>query len=121
VLQQFVKDYHTLHGEPTAMPSGVGYDMALPIVDALKAVGPDPQKIRDHIRTQQKNLIGRQGTRFSRSPEDGYGTDPRDTVVVTIEGGKFVFKGYLKESFDRLGIKDADVQAQLRELKLVAR
>jgi len=103
------------------MPSGVGYDMALPIVDALKAVGPDPQKIRDHIRTQQKNLIGRQGTRFSRSPEDGYGTDPRDTVVVTIEGGKFVFKGYLKESFDRLGIKDADVQAQLRELKLVAR
>lgn len=121
VLQQFVKDYHALHGEPPAMPSGVGYDMALPIVEALKAVGPDPQKIRDHIRTQQKNLIGRQGTRFSRSPEDGYGTDPRDTVVVTIEGGKFVFKGYLKESFDRLSIKDADVQAQFRELKIVAR
>jgi len=42
-------------------------------------------------------------------------------VVVTIEGGKFVFKGYLKESFDRLGVKDADVQAQLREFKLIAR
>jgi len=120
-IQQFIKDYKALHGEMPAMPSGVGYDMAMPIVEALKAVGPDSQKIRDHIRTQQRNLIGRQGTRFSRSPEDGYGTDPRDTVVVTIEAGKFVFKGYLKESFDRLGIKDADVQAQFRELKIVAR
>lgn len=118
-IQQFVKDYQALHGERPAMPSGVGYDMAMPIVEALKAVGPDPQKIRNHIRTQQKNLMGRQGTRFSRSPADGYGTDPRDTVIATIEGGKFVFKGYLKESFDRLGIKDADVQAQLRELKIL--
>jgi branched-chain amino acid transport system substrate-binding protein len=120
-LQQFAKDYQALHGERPAMPSGVGYDMAMPIVEALKAVGPDPQKIRDHMRTLQQNLMGRQGTRFNRTPEDGYGTDPRDTVVVTIEGGKFVFKGYLKESFDRLGVKEADVQAQLREFKLIAR
>jgi branched-chain amino acid transport system substrate-binding protein len=121
ILQQFARDYQALHNERPAMPSGVGYDMAMPIVEALKAVGPDPQKIREHMRTQQKNLMGRQGTRFTRSLEDGYGTDPRDTVVVTIEGGKFVFKGYLKESFDRLGVKDADVQAQLREFKLIAR
>ncbi len=118
-LQQFVKDYQALHGERPAMPSGVGYDMAMPIVEALKAVGPDPEKIRAHIRTRQKGLMGRQGTRFSRSPEDGYGTDPRDTVIATIEGGKFVFRGYLKESFDRLGVKDADVQAQLQELKIL--
>lgn len=121
LLQQFVKDYQALHGERPAMPSGVGYDMALPIVEALRAVGPDPLKIRDHIRTRQKNLMGRQGTRFNRTPEDGYGTDPRDTVVVTIEGGKFVYKAYLKESFARLGVKDEDVQAQLREFKLIAR
>lgn len=121
VVQQFVKDYQALHNERPALPSGVGYDMAMPIVEALKAVGPDPQKIREHIRTQQKNLIGRQGTRFSRTPEDGYGNDARDTAIATIEGGKFVFKGYLKESLDRLGVKDADYQALLREFKVIAR
>jgi branched-chain amino acid transport system substrate-binding protein len=119
VIQQFVKDYQALHNEQPAMPSGVGYDMALPIIEALKAVGPDPEKIRNHIRTQQKGLLGRQGARFNRTPEDGYGTDPRDTVVATIEGGKFVFKGYLKESFERLKIRDSDIEAQLRELKIV--
>jgi branched-chain amino acid transport system substrate-binding protein len=119
VIQQFVKDYQALHNEQPAMPSGVGYDMALPIIEALKAVGPDPEKIRNHMRTQQKGLMGRQGVRFNRTPEDGYGTDPRDTVIATIEGGKFVFRGYLKESFDRLKIRDADVDAQLRELKMI--
>ncbi len=121
IIQQFVKDYRALNSELPAMPSGVGYDMAMPIVEALKAVGPDPAKIADHIRTQQKNLMGRQGTRFNRTLDDGYGTDPHDTVVATIEGGKFVFKGYVKESFDRLKIKDADVQAELRQLKFLAR
>jgi len=101
------------------MPSGVGYDMALPIIEALKAVGPDPEKIRNHIRTQQKGLMGRQGVRFSRTPQDGYGTDARDTVVVNVEGGKFVFRAYLKESFDRLKISDAALQAQLRELNMI--
>jgi len=119
VIQQFVKDYRALHNEAPAMPSGVGYDMALPIIEALKAVGPDPEKIRNHIRTQQKGLMGRQGVRFSRTPQDGYGTDARDTVVVNVEGGKFVFRAYLKESFDRLKISDAALQAQLRELNMI--
>ncbi len=122
VLQQFVKDYRALNNnEFPAMPSGVGYDMALPIVEALKAVGPDPGRIRDHIRTQQKNLLGRQGTRFSRTPEDGYGSDPLDTVVANIEGGKFVFRGYTRESFDRLKIKDADLQAEMRANNFLAK
>lgn len=120
VIQQFVKDYRALHNnEAPAMPSGVGYDMALPIIEALKAVGPDPEKIRNHIRTQQKGLMGRQGVRFSRTLHDGYGTDARDTVVVNVENGKFVFRAYLKESFDRLKISDPALQAQLRELNMI--
>jgi branched-chain amino acid transport system substrate-binding protein len=118
-IQKFVTDYTQKYKEQPTLPAAVGYDMAAAAIDALKAVGPDPEKIRDYITSKQKNLAGVQGVRFNRTPRDGYGVDPRDNVVASIEGGKFAFKDYLPNSFKTLGIKDEDFQALLREHKLL--
>ena len=48
-IQKFVASYAVKYNEQPAYPAAVGYDMALTVIDALKAVGPDSEKIRDHI------------------------------------------------------------------------
>lgn len=118
-IQKFVADYTQKYKEQPTLPAAVGYDMAMAAVDALKAVGPDPEKVRDYIASKQKNLAGVQGVRFNRTPQNGYGVDPRDNVVASIAGGKFVFKDYLPNSFKNLGITDAAFQALLREHKML--
>ena len=118
-VQKFAAEYKAKYNEESNLPAAIGYDMAYTVVDALKAVGPDPQKIRDYVYTQQKNLPGAQGVFFNRTEVDGYGVDPRQNVVATIEAGKFVFKGYLADSFKRLGITEDAIRAQMREFKLL--
>lgn len=119
VVTKFVTDYQARYNEPATLPTAVGYDMAMTVVDALKAVGPDPEKIRDHVYNNQKGMIGAQGVTFNRTPAYAYGTDPMDNTVVNIEGGKFVFKSYLKDSFKRLGVSDEAIRNQMKEFKLI--
>jgi hypothetical protein len=64
-------------------------------------------------------MIGAQGVTFNRTPAYAYGTDPMDNTVVNIEGGKFVFKSYLKDSFKRLGVSDEALRNQMKEFKLI--
>lgn len=118
-IDKFVNEYVTKYKEQPALPSMTGYDMALTIVDAIKAVGPDREKIRDYIYNRQKNLVGIQGVRFNRSEGDGYGLDPREDIITSIEGGKFVFKGYIAESLDRLGITDAAIRTEFKKFKII--
>lgn len=118
-IDKFVSEYVAKYKEQPALPSMTGYDMALPIVDAIKAVGPDREKIRDYIYNRQKNLVGIQGVRFNRSESDGYGLDPREDIITSIEGGKFVFKGYLADSLNRLGITDAAIRTEFKKFKLI--
>ena len=118
-IDKFVNEYMAKYKEQPALPSMTGYDMALTIVDAMKAVGPDREKIRDYIYDKQKNLVGVQGVRFNRSESDGYGLDPREDIIASIEGGKFVFKGYLRDSLDRLGITDAAIRAEEKKSKII--
>jgi branched-chain amino acid transport system substrate-binding protein len=119
VVTKFVTDYQARYNEPATLPTAVGYDMAMTVVNALKAVGPDPEKIRDHVYNNQKGMIGAQGVTFNRTPAYAYGTDPMDNTVVNIEGGKFVFKSYLKDSFKRLGVSDEALRNQMKEFKLI--
>lgn len=119
VVQKFAADYQARYNEPSTLPTAVGYDMAMTVIDALKAVGPDPEKIRDYVYTKQKDLIGVQGVRFNRTPSYAYGTDPAENVIISIADGKFVFKSYLKDSFKRLGVTDEMIRNQLREYKLI--
>jgi branched-chain amino acid transport system substrate-binding protein len=118
-VQKFVADYAAKYNEQPTLPAAVGYDMAATVIDALKAVGPDPEKIRDYVTSKQNNMLGVQGVRFNRNPQDGYGVDPRDHVIASIEGGKFVFKAYLPQSFKNLGIKDDAFLALMREHKML--
>jgi len=120
VVKKFNADYQARYNEPATEPSAVGYDMAQTVVDALQHVGPDPAKIRDYIYNNQKDFLAVQGIRINRTPGSPYGIDPRDVVVASIENGKFVFKGYLKDSFTALGIKDEAIRDEMREFKMLA-
>ncbi len=119
-VQKFVADYKAKYnGEVPAMPAGVGYDMALAVTNAIKAVGTNPEKIAEYVTTKQKDLIGAQGVAFNRTRGYGYGSDPTDNVIVAIEGGKFVFKGYMKDSLKNLQVQDESVRQQLRAFKIM--
>jgi len=120
-VQKFATDYRAKYNEAPTLPAAVGYDMALAVTDALKAVGPDREKIREYITSKQKDLVGAQGLRFNRTPNFGYGVEPSDLAIVAIEGGKFTFKGYLKDSLDALGIKDDAIKAQMREFNILTK
>jgi hypothetical protein len=50
---------------------------------------------------------------------DGYGGGPREDVIASIEGGKFVFKGYLRDSLDHLGITDAAIRGEFKKFKII--
>jgi len=119
VIEKFLTDYQAKYNEAPALPAAVGYDMALTIVDALKAVGDDREKLREYIKTKQK-IAGAQGVDFARTAAYGYGSDPSELAVASVENGQFVFRGYLKDSLDRIGFTKDNVNAKMRELKLIA-
>jgi branched-chain amino acid transport system substrate-binding protein len=58
------------------------------VVDALKAVGPNKEKIRDHIENRE-NFVGTAGV-FNFSPQDHCGLDKTAFVMFTVKEGKFV-------------------------------
>jgi branched-chain amino acid transport system substrate-binding protein len=118
VVGKFQSEFEARYGEAPTLPAAVGYDMALTIVDAIKAVGTDREKVRDYIRTKQK-LVGAQGVEFNRTAADGYGSNPAELVVATISNGQFVFAGYVKDSLDRLGVSQDKLRATMRELGLI--
>jgi hypothetical protein len=93
--------------------------MAFAVVDALRAVGPDSEKLREHIRTKQ-TFVGAQGAEFKRTPSYGYGTDAAELAVATIDNGQFVYSGYLKDSLQRLGVTKDALTEKMRELKMIA-
>jgi branched-chain amino acid transport system substrate-binding protein len=119
-VKKFAQEYQAANNEPAALPTGVGYDMARTVVDAIKAVGPDRAKIRDYVMNQQ-SFVGVQGAKFQRSPGNIWGVDPSDMIVVGIENGKFVFKDYLKPSLDALNITSDKITAQLQAAKIITK
>lgn len=117
-LKRFAADYRAAYSEPPTLPSGIGYDMALPIIEALRAVGPDRARIREHVWNDQ-DFLGMQGVRFRRKPGNGVGTDPLDAVIATIENEQFVFRGYLKPVYEELGITSVQIAELMRKLRIL--
>lgn len=118
LIDKFIADYTAKYNEPPALPAAVGYDMAMTIVDGLKAVGPDREKLRDYVESKQR-FEGAQGLEFARTPAYGYGTDPSELAVASIENGQFVFRGFLKDSLKNIGFTKEQMTAKMRELKLI--
>ena len=119
IIANFLNDYHAKFGEEPTLPSAVGYDMALPIVDALKNVGTDREKLTEYIHDKQK-ISGAQGIEFKRTWADGYGSDPAELAVASVSDGQFVFRGFLKDSLKNIGFTKDDMLNKMRELKIIA-
>ena len=89
-LVAFAKDYKAKFKKEPSVTVAVGYDALLPIVEALKVVGPDSNKIRDKIETGQPGLVGINGA-VSRSATEHNGLAP-DFVPVMIDVAKKRFR-----------------------------
>lgn len=118
IVSKFTGDFEKKYGEAPTLPAAVGYDMAYAVVDAIRAVGPDREKIRDYIQSGQK-FEGAQGVVFQRTPQDGYGTDPYDLVIAGIDKGGFVFQGNVSDAMQKMGVTREQLNQKMRDLKLI--
>lgn len=87
VILNFTKAYETRYKEPLSSFAGHAWDSLQLAVEALKAVGPDPEKIRDHIENT-KGFVGQHGI-FNFSPTDHNGLSKDDIEMVVVKDGKW--------------------------------
>jgi branched-chain amino acid transport system substrate-binding protein len=88
LLAQYKKDYEKKFKADASTFGGHAYDAIQLVIAALRAVGPDRAKIRDHIENT-KNFIGTGGV-FNFSPEDHTGLTKDAFAMITVKGGKFL-------------------------------
>jgi branched-chain amino acid transport system substrate-binding protein len=87
VLVKYKNDYESKFGEDVSTFGGHAYDALIILVDAIKKVGTDKEKVRDAIEST-KGLVGTGGI-FSFSPEDHNGLDIKSFEMLTVKDGKF--------------------------------
>jgi branched-chain amino acid transport system substrate-binding protein len=90
LLMKYKEDYESTYNEDASTFGGHAYDALLIVINALKAVGDDPEKIRDHIETQ--NFFGTGGN-FKFTPEDHNGLNTRAFDMITVSFGEFKILG----------------------------
>jgi len=88
LLAKYKKDYEEKFKTDVSTFGGHALDAINLVVAALKAVGPDRAKIRDHIE-QTRNFIGTGGI-FNYSPEDHCGLQKDAFEMLTVRAGNFV-------------------------------
>ncbi|MFW6240624.1 MAG: ABC transporter substrate-binding protein [Thermodesulfobacteriota bacterium] len=86
-LKSYKEAYETATGDQVSTFGGHAYDGLWLVVEALRAVGDDPAKIRDWLETARFTGIG--GV-FEMSPQDHCGLDKEDFEMLTVKDGKFV-------------------------------
>ena len=87
VILDFTAAYEGLYKEPLSSFAGHAWDSMTLAVEALKAVGPDPKKIRDHIEST-KGFVGQHGI-FNFSPTDHNGLSKDDIEMIVVKDGKW--------------------------------
>lgn len=88
VLVQYKNNYEAEYNTDVSAFGGYAYDALYLVLDAMKEVGPDRAKIRDHIENRQ-GFVGITGI-FNFSPEDHYGLDQTAFEMLAIKDGRFV-------------------------------
>jgi len=88
VLMDYKKEYEAKFESGVSTFGGHAYDAMYMLIDALKAVGPDRAKIRDHLENI-KGFIGTAG-KFNFSPENHNGLTTESFSVLTVKDGRFV-------------------------------
>jgi len=87
VIMEYAKAYEARFKEPVSSFGGHAWDAMNLAVSALRAVGPDPAKIRDHIENT-KGFVGMHGI-FNMSPQDHNGLSKDDLEMVVVKDGKW--------------------------------
>lgn len=87
VLKSYKEAYESATGDQVSTFGGHAYDGLWLVIEALRAVGDDPAKIRDWLETARFTGIG--GV-FEMSPQDHCGLDKEDFEMLTVKDGKFV-------------------------------
>ncbi len=85
VIMEYTKAYEERYKEPVSSFGGHAWDSMRLAIAALKAVGPDPAKIRDHIENT-KQFVGQHGI-FNFSPTDHCGLSKDDLELVVVKNG----------------------------------
>ncbi len=87
VLQEYKTQYEEKYRDHVSTFGGHAYDALLLVVQAMRAVGDDPQKIRDYLENAE--FVGIGGI-FKFSPTDHCGLDQTAFEMLTVKDGKFV-------------------------------
>jgi branched-chain amino acid transport system substrate-binding protein len=87
IILAYTKAYEERYQEPVSSFGGHAWDSMYLAIAALKAVGPDPAKIRDHIENT-KNFVGMHGI-FNFSPQDHCGLSKDDLEMVVVKDGNW--------------------------------
>ena len=87
LILEYSKDYEGKYKEPVSSFGGHAWDSMHLAIAALKAVGPDPAKIRDYIENT-KGFVGMHGI-FNMSPQDHNGLSKDDLEMVVVKDGKW--------------------------------
>jgi len=85
VIMAYTKAYEDKYKEPISSFGGHAHDALNLAIAALKAVGPDPAKIRDHLENT-KGFVGMHGI-FNFSPTDHCGLSKNDLEMVVVKKG----------------------------------
>jgi branched-chain amino acid transport system substrate-binding protein len=88
VIAQYKKDYEAQFKTDVSAFGGYASDSLMLVVDALKTVGGDRAKIRDHIENR-KNFIGVSGV-FNFSPENHVGLGQESFEMLTVKDSNFI-------------------------------
>lgn len=87
IIMEYTKSYEALYKEPVSSFGGHAWDSMHLAIAALKAVGPDPAKIRAHLENT-KGFVGQHGI-FNMSPQDHNGLSKDDLEMVVVKDGKW--------------------------------
>lgn len=85
VIMEYTKAFEERFKESVSSFGGHAWDSMHLAMAALKAVGPDPAKIRDFIENT-KGFVGQHGT-FNFSPQDHCGLSKDDLEMVVVKNG----------------------------------
>jgi branched-chain amino acid transport system substrate-binding protein len=88
VLMKYSADYKKFCGKPAGHFGGHAWDAFQLVVNSIRKVGPNREKIRDNIEGT-KNFVGVGGV-FNFSPDDHNGLTKEAFALVMIKNGKWV-------------------------------
>jgi branched-chain amino acid transport system substrate-binding protein len=90
VITKYKTEYEKQFKTEVSGFGGYAYDALYLLVDALKAVGPDKEKIRDYLESKVKNWPGVSGV-FNLSPEDHTGLKKDAFEMIVVKNNDWTF------------------------------